>query len=312
MDSANARHGPWRQAGSWAVMTGDREHSRDQASRSSAARLPDDLEAELEEFFLRLMLILRNENIDPLSYEAALSGALQALPSATTPKLRYLGQVTTGRLYQNRRVGDRGENLEHAREHLAEALAIAPVAGVDTAEALHNLAVVYKARLAGSRTENLEIAIKYLESALEEMSRQTEPDEWATTASQLGNTYVERLAGDRADNIERALELYDQALEMRPRDKQAVKWAITMHNRGTALLGRSLGNRRRNLEQARVCFEQALQVRTETALPDHFALTQSCLADCHRLLADLDPKDEGGHLSQSIDCLHAVGRVWTL
>jgi CHAT domain-containing protein/tetratricopeptide (TPR) repeat protein len=249
---------------------------------------------------------------DVVLAEAMLESARIALPDLRTPQERSAAHFVIGMLYQRRRPGDPADNLEHAIQHLQEALQEAGPRDGSRTTILHNLGLVYKERIEGPRADNLERAIGYLKSALASSSREADPATWATTASLLANAYNERLRGDHAGNLVRAIDLHRQVLKLRPRSEQPVEWAIAMHNLGADLLDSQLGNRAANLRAGRHYFEQALEVRTEQALPEHFALTQSMLADCLLELSEVDPQNAVADLDAALGCLNAASRVWTL
>ena len=70
----------------------------------------------------------------------------------------------------------------------------------------------------GSRAGNLEKAIYFFQQALEALSRQDNPDEWASTQNNLGEAYRNRsLLGDRAKYLDLAIFHYQQALEVATR-----------------------------------------------------------------------------------------------
>jgi len=252
---------------------------------------------------------------DVVAVEAAIEAVQPALEAVREPSYRPVAYFVLGMLYGQRVPGNRSENLELAIGYLTQGLGIEGAGDGDllTVQLLHNLGRYYKDRIQGGRADNMERAIGYLERALAATSRDDHPAEWATTAAQLGNTYNERVSGDHAANVERALELHKQALALRPRDSQPVEWAITMHDIACDLLARSLEEEpMANLLAARRHLEAALEVRTESALPEHFALSQLILAECFSLLAEADPDRAAEYLDAAIGSLQAAGRVWTI
>ena len=92
-----------------------------------------------------------------------------------------------------------------------------------------------------------------------------------------------------------------------------MEWAITMHDIAGDLLDRSLGDARMaNLLAARRHLEAALEVRTESALPEHFALSQLVLGECLTRLAETDREHAAAYADAAIASLQAAGRVWTI
>jgi tetratricopeptide (TPR) repeat protein len=252
---------------------------------------------------------------DVVAVESAIGTVQSALQVVREPGYRRMAHLVLGTLYGQRVPGDRSDNLERAIGHLTQGLAVESDGDGDmlTVHLLHNLGRYYKDRIEGSRADNLERAIGFLQRALAATSEAEYPAAWATTAAQLGNTYNERISGDHAANVERALELHKQALALRPRESHPVEWAITMHDIAGDLLARSLEEApMANLLAARRHLEAALEVRIESALPEHFALTQLVLAECLTRLASADPEHAAAHLDAAIASLQAAGRVWTI
>ena len=272
----------------------------------------DDDELPHMQAFLAAQAVLADPGAGNLEIEQALKACRAALAAVRTPGARATGLHVTGMLAQGRTVGDRRANLEDAVASLEAALELPATEVVNRTAVLHNLGVVYKQRLGGVRADNLEAAIRHLEAALAATSLDTDPAQWARTASQLANTYSERVLGDEADNVERALELYGEALELRPRAEQPVEWAITKHNIASTLLQRRLGDERANLAAALTHLGDALEIRTEAALPEHFAMSQDTLADTRLALARSDRERTLEHFDAALAALEAAGRVWTL
>ena len=61
-----------------------------------------------------------------------------------------------------------------------------------------NLALAYYSRIRGDKAENIEHAIAGYEQALQVMTRQAMPVEWATTMMNLATAYSDRIRGDKA------------------------------------------------------------------------------------------------------------------
>ena len=80
--------------------------------------------------------------------------------------------------------------------------------------------------LSGDRAENIEQAIDAYQQALQVMTRQAMPVEWAQTMINLAMAYYYRIRGDRAENIEQAIDAYQQALQVMTRQAMPVEWAL--------------------------------------------------------------------------------------
>ena len=102
-----------------------------------------------------------------------------------------------------------------------------------------------------------------------------EPQLWAMTQNDLGNTLLE--IGEQTGDINRlnqAVEALTKALEVRTRDEMPADWAMTQNNLGGTLnsFGQQTGDVNR-LNQAVEAFTKALEVRTRDEMPRKFART---------------------------------------
>jgi hypothetical protein len=80
-------------------------------------------------------------------------------------------------------------------------------------------------------------AVATFRTALEELTRDRAPLDWAATQHGLGNVLVrlgEREAG--AAHLTQAVAAYQAALKERKRDRLPVDWAMTTGNQGIALM----------------------------------------------------------------------------
>ncbi|WP_204105512.1 MULTISPECIES: tetratricopeptide repeat protein, partial [Spirulina sp. CCY15215] len=134
----------------------------------------------------------------------------------------------------------------------------------------------------GSRANNIEIAIACYQAALQVLTRDAFPQDWATTQNGLGAAYRNRIRGERGENLEQAIACYQAALQVYTREAFPQDWAITQNNLGTAYSDRIRGERGENLELAIACYQAALQVRTREAFPQQWATTQNNLGEAYR------------------------------
>ena len=84
----------------------------------------------------------------------------------------------------------------------------------------------------GNKPDNVEIAITGYEIVSTVFTRDTSPEQWATTQNNLGTAYSDRIRGDKADNLENAIAAYEQALEVYTRTDFPVENAGTLFNLG--------------------------------------------------------------------------------
>jgi tetratricopeptide (TPR) repeat protein len=124
--------------------------------------------------------------------------------------------------------------------------------------------------------------------ALELLSRERVPLDWAATQNDLGITL--RTLGERESGTERlkeAVAAYRAALEERTRERVAFQWATSQNNLGNAL--RTLGQREdeiARLEEAVAVFRAALEELTRERVPFQWAMTQNNLGTALEKLSE--------------------------
>jgi len=160
----------------------------------------------------------------------------------------------------------------------------------------------------GTRAHNLEIAIACYQAALQVRTRQSLPQNWATTQNNLGIAYRNRIQGERGENIEQAIACYQAALQVRTRQSLPQYWATTQNNLGAAYRNRIQGERGENIERAIACYQAALQVRTRQSLPQDWAQTQNNLGNAYLYRIQ---GERGENIEQAIACYEAALQVYT-
>jgi CHAT domain-containing protein/tetratricopeptide (TPR) repeat protein len=145
-----------------------------------------------------------------------------------------------------------------------------------------NLANAYRERVRRNRANTVEQAIEHYGRALETLTREALPFDWALTQANIANAYRERIRGERADNIERAIAHYHQAFEVLTRAAFPFDWALTQANIANAYRERIRGERADNIERAIAHYHQAFEVLTRAAFPFDWALTQANIANAYR------------------------------
>lgn len=174
--------------------------------------------------------------------------------------------------------------------------------------ALGNALVVLGGRDRGS--ERLEEAVAAYRAALELLTRERLPRQWASTLNNMGVAL--RALGERESGPERheqAVEAYRAALEVRTRESMPREWAATQINLGAALwmLGKREGDTGR-LEQAVDAFRAALEVRTRGRAPIDWASAQNNLGNV--LLALGRREMETALLEESVKAYRAALAVF--
>ena len=123
-----------------------------------------------------------------------------------------------------------------ALDHIREAIELSePIEGMGSKAIRSRLELMMRAaleagdgeadRIRGDRTDNLESTIAGYDAALEVITREAMPVEWAKTQMNLGIAFANRFRGDRTDNLEIAIAGYDAALEVYTREAMPVEWA---------------------------------------------------------------------------------------
>ncbi len=126
-----------------------------------------------------------------------------------------------------------------------------------------------------SGTARLEEAVAAYRAALEEITRERVPLDWATTQNNLGNALS--TLGARESGTARlgeAVSAYRAALEEQTRERAPLDWAMTQTNLGAAL--QTLGERESGtarLEEAVAAYRAALEELTRERAPLQWAGT---------------------------------------
>ncbi|MEH2378226.1 MAG: CHAT domain-containing tetratricopeptide repeat protein [Nostoc sp.] len=146
---------------------------------------------------------------------ACYQNALSIRTREDFPELWAQTQFNIGSAYRQRIRGDAAENVEIAIAANQSALQVYTKAAFPTnwAEVHMNLANAYLAnasfhRIHGDRSENLEKAIAANQSALQVLTKDEFPRQWAMTQMNLGNVFLEK------QQIEAAITSYRSALKI--------------------------------------------------------------------------------------------------
>jgi tetratricopeptide (TPR) repeat protein len=162
-----------------------------------------------------------------------------------------------------------------------------------------------------SSTDKLEQAVSAFREALNWLTRDRAPLDWAVTQNNLGNALQalgERESG--TEKLEQSVAAYREALKERTRERGPFDWAETQNNLGTAL--QRLGQRQsgtENLEQAITAYREALKVRTREQVPLDWATTQNNLGSA---LKSLGERERGtDKLKQAVAAYREALKEWT-
>jgi CHAT domain-containing protein/tetratricopeptide (TPR) repeat protein len=149
------------------------------------------------------------------------------------------------------------------------------------AELSSGLGSLYVTRTRGVFADNLEKAIGYLQAALAGLTRETDPQDWASAHNVLGIAYWQRIRGERADNQETAIAHFEAAQTVFSREAVPQQWGQLQNNLAVVYWSRIRGDRAQNVEEAIARFEAALTVFTRETDPDRWAAAQNNLANAY-------------------------------
>jgi tetratricopeptide (TPR) repeat protein len=130
----------------------------------------------------------------------------------------------------------------------------------------------------GDRSENIEQSINCCEKALEAITRNDLPMDWAMIQQSLAVAYLYRIRGNRAENLEKSINLAEKTLEVYTKNDLPINWATTQNNLANAYFERIRGDRSENLEKSIYYYQKALEIRTKRELSIDWAMTQNNLA----------------------------------
>ncbi len=149
------------------------------------------------------------------------------------------------------------------------------------AELSTGLGALYVTRTRGVAADNLEKAIEHLQAALKTITRDADPQEWASAHNVLGIAYWQRIRGERADNQETAIAHFEAAQTIFSREAVPEQWAQLQNNLAVVYWSRIRGDRAQNVEEAIARFEATLTVFTREKDPDRWAAAQNNLANAY-------------------------------
>jgi MFS family permease len=104
-----------------------------------------------------------------------------------------------------------------------------------------------------------------------DMTRESNPDEWAAARTSDGLACAQRPDGDPRENWEQAIAAFEDALSIWTCARDPEKWAAGRMNLGVAYRERLAGDRAANRESAIAAFEDALSIWTRGRNPEDWA-----------------------------------------
>ncbi|ESA32486.1 q110x8-triei tpr repeat containing protein [Leptolyngbya sp. Heron Island J] len=130
----------------------------------------------------------------------------------------------------------------------------------------------------GIRWVNLELSIIAYQPALEILTCEVAPMQWAAIQNNLAMAYFYRIQGERVENLEMAIHACELALQVRTRSTYPEDWAATQNNLAILYCHRLQSERADNLEKAILSSKLALEVYTHDSFPVDWAMAHNNLA----------------------------------
>jgi len=200
---------------------------------------------------------------------------------------RFLGRAQDylGRLYMQRRHGDRSQDIETALGWFEKAHTTFGREAPEQLDMFMLMAKAYLNRIRGERFHNIEQGIEYYRKAYQLAKQEKLEQHLGYIEHSLAVAYRLRLRGDPADNYERARKWAEKALKRFDRQKFPKDWARTAGELATIYAHRQYGDRNRNLEKAIEHAEQTLAVYEPQDHPHQWTLAQLTLGNlyCDRI-----------------------------
>jgi CHAT domain-containing protein/tetratricopeptide (TPR) repeat protein len=221
----------------------------------------------------------RTENLELALFHA--HATLDVFGRETFPEYWARSHTRIGAVLRDRLVGDRADNLSQAVNHYNLALKCYTHLQ-DTVEAagIHSLlGQAYVALLSTRETpEDLpDRAIHHLELALRVITKEQEPDRWATIVGNLALAYEFRGTGDRDTNIQQAIDYFRRTEEIFSRDTFPDRWADTQANIAGLYMHLEVGDQREIDSKKVELLRSAAEVYDQTNQPAKFIDTQQRL-----------------------------------
>jgi len=215
----------------------------------------------------------------------------------------FLAQVQDdlGRLYLQRRHGDRSQDIETALCWLQKAHEAFDREAPEQLDISMLMGKAYLSRIRGERLHNIEQGIACYEEAYHLAGRQAPDRRLGYIEHSLAVAHRLRLRDHPADNYEQAKRLAEQALTRF--DRRTPDWARTAVELATIYAHRQHGDRDENLKKAIEYAEQALAIYTPRDHPHQWTLAQLTLGNlyCDRVSGVRAENDR-----QAICCFEAI------
>jgi tetratricopeptide (TPR) repeat protein len=173
------------------------------------------------------------------------------------------------------------------------------------ANAQNTLGAAYSALAAvEAREANLRRAIACYQRALQYLTPESTPLDYAMTQNGLGDAYSALAAlEDRAANLRRAIEYYQAALQYLKPGFAPLEHAMIQSSLGNAHLALAdVEERAANLRSAIECYQHALRYLNPESTPLSYAIAQYCLGSAYNTLSSIEEHTEG----RAVDLRRAI------
>ncbi|RWO49224.1 CHAT domain-containing protein [Mesorhizobium sp.] len=206
---------------------------------------------------------------------AAYEAALSSLTSDDMPEYWLKAKYGLGKAFRDRANGDLAD-LERAIAAYEDALTVAAHESSGFGEPTRadvqlEIAELFSVRTSGAFSDNIDRAIQAYELALQDLSPDSNPEQWAVAQGNLGVAYQDRAHGTPSENIERAIVAHEASLRVFTRAQYPTSWAKAQLNLGVAYLARSRGDRATNIERGIGAFNEGLFVFQKATSPRDWA-----------------------------------------
>lgn len=151
------------------------------------------------------------------------------------------------------------------------------------------LAFCYANRREANPTANMREALRLLDAALEILTADRYPEDFALACSRKANLLLDM--GSSSDPVTRSVSAFQSALTVYSKESYPDDWALVLSNMATAYLGRGGYTGVDDLRQAIDLMEQVVRVRTRQNAPESWAVTQMNLGLALSRLPTSDPCD---------------------
>lgn len=167
------------------------------------------------------------------------------------------------------------------------------------------LAFCYANRREAKPAANLREALRLLDTALEVLTADRYPEDFALACSRKANLLLDM--GSTSDLVTRSVSAFQSAISVYTKESYMDDWALVLSNMATAYLSPRGSSGFDGLHQAIALMEQVVTVRTRQNAPESWAITQMNLG---LALSRLPASDPGNPRARAVEALRAAYEVF--